>query len=48
LTTGGRQSYEEAKGFIDEAEKALTARNFIYAQTAADKAGKLASELLGR
>jgi hypothetical protein len=48
LTRGGRQSYEEAKGFIDEAEKALTARNFIYAQTAADKAAKLANELLGR
>jgi hypothetical protein len=45
LTRGGRESYDQAKGFIDEAEKALTARNFIYAQTAADKAAKLASEL---
>jgi hypothetical protein len=48
LTRGGRESYDQAKGFIDEAEKALTARNFIYAQTAADKAAKLAAELLGR
>ena len=48
LTRGGRESYDQAKGFIDEAEKALTARNFIYAQTAADKAAKLANELLGR
>jgi hypothetical protein len=48
LTRGGRESYDQAKGFIDEAEKALTARNFIYAQTAAEKAAKLASELLGR
>jgi len=48
LTRGGRESYDQAKGFIEEAEKALTARNFIYAQTSADKAAKLASELLGR
>jgi hypothetical protein len=48
LTRGGRESYDQAKGFIDEAEKALTARNFIYAQTTADKAAKLANELLGR
>lgn len=45
LTKGGKESYDQAKGFIDEAEKALIARNFIYAQTAADKAAKLASEL---
>jgi hypothetical protein len=48
LSRGGRDSYYQAKGFIDEAEKALTARNFVYAQTAADKAAKLANELVGR
>jgi hypothetical protein len=48
LSRGGRDSYDQAKGFIDEAEKALTARNFVYAQTAADKAAKLANELVGR
>jgi hypothetical protein len=48
LTIGGRESYDQAKGFIDEAEKALVARNFIYAETAADKAAKLATELLRR
>src|SRR5262245_26138134 len=42
LTRGGRESYDQAKGLIDEAERALTARNFIYAQTTADKAAKLA------
>jgi hypothetical protein len=47
LTRGGRESYDQAKGFVEEAEKALTARNFVYAQTAADKASKLAAELLG-
>jgi hypothetical protein len=45
LTRGGRESYDQAKGFIDEAQKALAARNFVYAQTTADKAAKLASEL---
>jgi hypothetical protein len=48
LTRGGREQYDNAKGFIDEAEKALVARNFIYAQTTADKAAKIAQELLGR
>ena len=48
LTRGGRESYDQAKGFIEEAEKALKERNFVYAQTTADKAGKLATELLGR
>jgi hypothetical protein len=48
LTSGGREAYNQAKDYIDEAEKALVARNFVYAQTAADKASKLASELLGR
>jgi hypothetical protein len=48
LTRGGKESYDQAKGFIEEAEKALKERNFVYAQTAADRASKLASELAGR
>ena len=48
LTSGGREAYNQAKDFIDEAEKALVARNFIFAQTTADKAAKLANELVGR
>jgi hypothetical protein len=48
LTRGGKESYDQAKGFTEEAEKALKERNFVYAQTAADKAAKLAAELLGR
>lgn len=48
LTRGGREQYDSAKGFTEEAEKALKERNFVYAQTAADKAAKLAAELLGR
>ena len=48
LTRGGREQYDSAKGFTEEAEKALKERNFIYAQPAADKPAKLAAELLGR
>lgn len=48
LTRGGKEQYDQAKGFAEEAEKALRERNFVYAQTAADKAAKLASELSGR
>lgn len=48
LTRGGREQYDQAKGFSEEAEKALRERNFVYAQTAADKAAKLAAELAGR
>ena len=43
LTRGGREQYDSAKGFTEEAEKALKERNFVYAQTAADKAAKLAA-----
>jgi len=48
LTLGGKEQYNQAKGFIEEAEKARKERNFVYAETAADKAAKLATELLGR
>jgi type IV secretory pathway VirB10-like protein len=48
LSTGRRENYEQAKAFITEAEKALKERNYLYAETLADKAGKLATELLGR
>ena len=48
LTIGGKEQYDQAKGFSEEAEKALKERNFVYAETAADKAAKLATELLGR
>jgi len=48
LTRGGQEQYDQAKSFSEEAEKALKERNFVYAQTAAEKAAKLATELLGR
>jgi hypothetical protein len=48
LSVAGREQYEQAKGFGEQAEEALTQRNYVFAETLADKAAKLASELLGR
>jgi hypothetical protein len=48
LSTGRRENYDQAKAMITEAEKALKERNYLYAETLADKAVKLATELLGR
>jgi hypothetical protein len=48
LTRGGKEQYDQAKGFSEEADKALKERNFVYALTAAEKAAKMAAELLGR
>jgi hypothetical protein len=48
LSIAGREQYEQAKGFGEQAEEALTQRNYVFAETLADKAAKLASELLGR
>jgi hypothetical protein len=48
LTRDGKGQYDQAKLFIEEAEKALKERNFVYAQASADRAAKLASELSGR
>jgi hypothetical protein len=48
LSSDGRSQYEQSKRFIQQAEQALTDQNFVFAQTLADKAAKLAAELLGR
>jgi len=48
LSPSRREQYEQAKDFISNGEKAMKERNFIYAETLADKALKLATELLGR
>jgi hypothetical protein len=48
LTRGGKEQYDLAKAFAEQAEKALRERDFVYAQAAADRAAKLASELSGR
>ncbi|HEY7189382.1 MAG TPA: hypothetical protein VH436_22650 [Vicinamibacterales bacterium] len=48
LSTGRRENYDQAKEMLTAAEKAMKERNFAYAETLADKAMKLATELLGR
>ena len=48
LSIQRRELYELAKASITDAEKAMKERNYQYAETLADKALKLATELLGR
>jgi hypothetical protein len=48
LTEDGRAQYEQSKRFIQQAEQALKDQNFVFAATLADKAEKIAAELLGR
>jgi hypothetical protein len=47
LSVNGRSQYEQSKRFTEQAEQALTDRNFPFAATLADKAATLAAELLG-
>jgi len=47
LSVAGREQYDQAKSFGEQAGEALTQRNYVFAETLADKAAKLASELLG-
>src|SRR5262245_49345346 len=48
LSVGRKETYDQAKAFIKEAEQAVKERNFVYAETLADKALKLSNELVGR
>jgi hypothetical protein len=48
LSVAGREQYQQAKDFGEQAGEALTQRNYVFAETLADKAAKLATELLGR
>ena len=48
LSQDGRAQYEQSKRFIEQAEQAVKAQNFVFATTLADKAATLAAELLGR
>jgi hypothetical protein len=47
LSVAGREQYDQAKSFGEQAGEALTKRNYVFAETLADKAAKLATELLG-
>ena len=46
LSTDGRAQYDQSKRFSEQAQDALRERNFVFAQTLADKAATLAAELL--
>ena len=48
LSVAGREQYQQAKDFNEQAGEALMQRNYVFAETLADKAAKLASELSGR
>jgi hypothetical protein len=48
LSVEGKEQYDQAKSFGEQAGEALTQRNYIFAETLADKAAKLATELAGR
>jgi len=47
LSIAGREQYDNAKSFGEQAGEALALRNYVFAETLADKAAKLATELLG-
>jgi hypothetical protein len=46
LSPEGRSQYDQSKRFSDEAQQAIKLRNFLLAQTLADKAATLAAELV--
>ena len=48
LGSDARTQYETARRFIDQAEDALTVKNYMFAQYLADKAEALARGLQGR
>jgi hypothetical protein len=48
LNRDGRTQYNTAKRFIEQAEDALTKRNFVLAKSLADKALAVAVQLAAR
>jgi outer membrane biosynthesis protein TonB len=46
LSTDGRTQYDQSKRFTEQAQEALRDKNFVFAETLADKAATLAAELL--
>lgn len=47
LTAEGRAQYDQSRRFADQAEQAVRERNFVFAETLADKAATLARALAG-
>jgi uncharacterized protein (DUF885 family) len=48
LNTDARTQYDTAKRFVDQADEAVRAKNFVFARNVADKAAALAAQLAGR
>jgi hypothetical protein len=48
LSANARANYDQAQRFISQAEAALRERNFVFAETVADKAATLAAQVAGR
>jgi hypothetical protein len=48
LSTAGKEQYDQARSFATQGDAALTQRNYVFAETLADKAAKLATELRGQ
>lgn len=48
LNTDVQLQYDTAKSFVRQAEEALKSKNLVFAQTMAEKAATLASQLAGR
>jgi hypothetical protein len=46
LSAEGKNQYNQSKQFSDEAQQAIKERNFLLANTLAEKAAKLAAELV--
>ena len=45
LSTDGRAQYDQSKRFSEQVQQALREKNFVFAETLADKAATLAAEL---
>jgi hypothetical protein len=48
LSAAGRSQYDQSKSLSEQAEQAIKDRNWVFAETLADKAATLAAELVGR
>jgi hypothetical protein len=48
LNPEARTQYDTAKNFIDQAEKAVRAKNLVFAKTLAEKAAVIATQLYGK
>lgn len=48
LNADVQMQYDTAKGFVRQAEEALAKKNLVFAQTMAEKAATMASQLAGR